>query len=51
MEMGIWIESDNYIPTPGDWILFEWAASSGENLSAPDHIGTSITVMANRSWI
>ena len=24
IEMGIWVEDDNYIPEPGDWILYEW---------------------------
>lgn len=41
-EMGIWVEADNYVPAPGDFILYDWqdtTGSSGENKGAPDHIG------------
>lgn len=40
-KMGIWIESDSYIPVPGDWVLFAWKGVEGqENTLAPNHIGT-----------
>jgi hypothetical protein len=40
-EMGIWIESDSYIPVVGDWVLFAWKGQEGqENELAPNHIGT-----------
>lgn len=39
--MGIWIESDSYIPVLGDWVLFAWKGQEGvENTLAPNHIGT-----------
>lgn len=39
--MGIWIESDSYIPVPGDWVLYAWKGLEGaENTLAPNHIGT-----------
>lgn len=38
---GIWIESDEYIPVRGDWVLFAWKGQEGqENTLAPNHIGT-----------
>ena len=40
-KMGIWIESDSYIPAPGDWVLYAWKGVDGqENELAPNHIGT-----------
>ena len=40
-KMGIWIESDSYIPVPGDWVLYAWKGQEGvENTLAPNHIGT-----------
>lgn len=40
-EMGIWIESDSYIPVVGDWVLYAWKGQEGqENELAPNHIGT-----------
>ena len=40
-KMGIWVESDSYIPTPGDWVLYAWKGQEGqENELAPNHIGT-----------
>ena len=40
-KMGIWVESDSYIPTPGDWVLYAWKGLEGqENTLAPNHIGT-----------
>ena len=40
-KMGIWIESDSYIPAPGDWVLYAWKGLEGqENELAPNHIGT-----------
>lgn len=40
-KMGIWIESDSYIPVIGDWVLYAWKGQEGqENELAPNHIGT-----------
>lgn len=39
-KMGIWQESDNYKPQPGDLILYDWEDNGkGDNTGAPDHIG------------
>ena len=39
-KMGIWIESDSYIPVPGDWVLYAWKGlEDQENELAPNHIG------------
>ena len=40
--MDIWVEADNYIPAPGDFLLYDWQDSTGdggENKGAPDHVG------------
>lgn len=37
---GIWEESDNYIPRPGDCVLYDWQDSGiGDCKGSPDHIG------------
>lgn len=39
-EMGIWVEDDNYVPQPGDWILYDWDDNGkGDNMGVPDHVG------------
>ena len=38
--MGIWVEADDYVPQPGDLILFDWDDSGkGDNTGGPDHVG------------
>ena len=38
--MGIWKESDAYVPNKGDWILYDWDDSGkGDNVGGPDHVG------------
>ena len=38
--MGIWKESDAYVPDKGDWILYDWDDSGkGDNVGGPDHVG------------
>ena len=38
--MGIWVENDDYIPSPGDAILYDWQDDEyGDNVGNPDHIG------------
>ena len=35
-----WVESDSYIPSPGDIIMYDWQDSgSGDNTGWPDHTG------------
>lgn len=37
---GIWVEKDNYVPTAGDIIMYDWDDSgSGDNKNSPDHVG------------
>lgn len=39
-KMGIWIEKDDFIPRPGDLILYDWDDSGkGDNTGSPDHVG------------
>lgn len=39
--MGIWQESDDYIPKPGDALLYDWDDNGvGDNTGWPDHVGT-----------
>lgn len=49
--MGIWVESDSYVPKPGDAILYDWSDGSNyasyDNTNAPDHVGTVETVNAS----
>ena len=38
--MGIWVESDAYVPKPADMILYDWDDNgAGDNKGNPDHIG------------
>lgn len=41
-KMGCWVEADDYIPKPGDAVLYDWQDKSGkaENTGWPDHVGT-----------
>lgn len=37
---GCWVENDDYIPKPGDAILYDWQDSGkGDNVGWPDHVG------------
>lgn len=39
-KMGIWVENDAYIPSPGDWILYDWDDTGrGEDTTGADHVG------------
>ena len=39
-QMGIWVEDDNYMPSEGDIVLYDWQDSGvGDNTGTPDHIG------------
>ena len=40
MEMGRWMETDSYIPSPGDLIFYDWKDNgAGDNKGQPDHVG------------
>ena len=36
---GRWEERDDYVPQPGDLVMYDWDAKSGECTGAPDHVG------------
>lgn len=43
--MGIWVENDAYVPSPGDAVIYDWDDNGiGDNTGNPDHIGTVETV-------
>lgn len=38
--LGEWTERDDYIPSPGDVIFYDWEdGGDGDNQGAPDHVG------------
>lgn len=38
--LGRWVEDDNYIPQPGDLLMYDWDDNGqGDNRSAPEHVG------------
>ena len=39
-KLGTWIERDDYVPSPGDVIFYDWDDSGkGENTGEPEHVG------------
>ena len=39
-KMGIWVENDGYVPSPGDAVLYDWQdTGKGDNTAWPDHVG------------
>lgn len=39
-KMGIWVEADDYVPKPGDFMHYDWQDNGkGDNTGNPDHIG------------
>ena len=39
-EKGIWVEDDSYVPSPGDYLFYDWQDNGvGENQGASDHVG------------
>lgn len=42
-KMGIWVESDKYVPDKGDFILYDWDDGTNyasiDNRNVPDHVG------------
>lgn len=50
MEMEAWVEDDNYIPLPGDYIFYsEEYGTPGDNTGWSDHVGIVVGVWKN--WI
>lgn len=46
--MGRWVESDAYIPAPGDYIFYDWDDNGiGDNTGWPEHVGIVVSVAGN----
>lgn len=46
--MGIWVESDDHIPSPGDIVMYDWDDSgNGDNRGGADHVGIVEKVVDN----
>lgn len=39
-----WMEADDYVPEPGDLVMYAWKGQKGENTLAPDHVGMVVGV-------
>lgn len=51
-KMGVWVENDAYVPSPGDAILYDWDdTGKGDNTGNPDHIGTVIYVNKSAGYM
>lgn len=39
-KMGIWVEDDSYVPSPGDYLFYDWQDNGvGDNKGVSDHVG------------
>ena len=39
-EKGIWVEDDSYVPSPGDYLFYDWQDNGvGDNQGVSDHVG------------
>ena len=39
-KLGRWAEADNYVPSPGDIMMYDWGDTGvGDNAGNPDHVG------------
>lgn len=51
-KMGCWVETDSYVPKPGDAILYDWDDSGrGDNKNGADHIGTVVYVNKSSGYM
>ena len=49
---GIWVEDDNYKPSCGDIIMYDWQDTGvGDNKGVPDHTGIVIDVSGNTIYV
>ena len=47
-KLGSWQENDAYVPSPGDYIFYDWQDSGvGDNTGAADHVGIVEKVTGN----
>ena len=45
---GRWKESDSFVPSPGDLIMYDWDDKGiGDNTGAPEHVGMVVSVTGN----
>lgn len=55
VEMGIWVEQDNFVPQIGDAIIYDWQDgldfSSIDNVGCPDHVGIVTYVNTESGYI
>ena len=42
-KLGAWVERDDYVPSPADWVFYDWDAKSGECTGNPDHVGIVVS--------
>jgi hypothetical protein len=39
-KLGAWVEKDDYIPSPGDVVFYDWDDNGkGDNIGEPEHVG------------
>ena len=51
-KMGRWVEDDAYIPSPGDYIFYDWDDSgAGDCTGWPDHVGIVVTVSGGKAKV
>ena len=51
-KMGIWVEADNYVPTKGDILLYDWDDNGkGDNKGNADHVGVVEKITGNTMTI
>ena len=49
---GLWVENDNYRPSIGDVMLYDWQDSgSGDNKGVPDHVGIVVEVSGETLYV
>lgn len=47
-----WVESDAYIPSPGDIVMYDWQdTGTGDNVGVADHVGIVVSVSGNTMQI
>lgn len=47
-KMGCWVEDDNYIPSSGDYIFYDWNdIGAGDCTGWPEHVGIVVSVSNN----
>ena len=48
-KLGIWVENDAHVPSPGDIIFYDWNDSGvGDNTGWPEHVGLVEKVVNNK---